>query len=79
VRSLPPFYALGPVRPVLTTTVGGIKTDINCRVLNGQGRVVLGFYAIGDGSAGGVQLLHGTYVGWSLLNRMILTDFIAKF
>lgn len=78
VLSTPPFYALGPVKPVLTTTVGGLKTDTNCRVLDGQGKTVPGLYAIGDGSAGAVQLLPGTHVGWALVSGMIAADYISK-
>lgn len=47
-----PWYA---VKCPLTYfgTVGGLKTDVNCQVLDGEGRPVEGLYAAGENANGG--------------------------
>jgi succinate dehydrogenase/fumarate reductase flavoprotein subunit len=43
----PPFYAAA-VWPVVTNTQGGLKHDVDCRVLDAFGEVIPGLYAIGE-------------------------------
>ncbi|MCL4334139.1 MAG: FAD-dependent oxidoreductase [Candidatus Thermoplasmatota archaeon] len=62
----PPFYLLGPIRPVITVTEGGIAINEKCQALNVRGEVIRGLYVIGDGSAGPLNVSHGMHLGWAL-------------
>jgi predicted oxidoreductase len=57
------------VRPVVRKTLGGIETDLSCRVVRPDGSVVPGLYAIGEaagfggGGMNGKRTLEGTLLG----------------
>lgn len=76
--SVPPFYSLGPIKPVLTTTIGGVKIDLGCRVLDREGGIIQRLYAVGDGTAGALQVFPGTHVGWALVSAMIAAESIVR-
>lgn len=76
--SVPPFYSMGPINPVLTTTIGGIRIDLECRVLNTKGGIIPGLYAVGDGTAGALQVVPGSHIGWALVSAMTAAENIAN-
>ena len=59
-------------------SLGGIQTDLGCRVLDGQGDPIYGLYAVGEcagfggGGIHGVSSLEGTF-----LSNCILTGRMA--
>lgn len=61
-----PFYLLGPFRPVVTVTEGGIAINTKCQALSVRGEVIPGLYVVGDGSAGPLNVSHGMHLGWAL-------------
>ncbi|APZ50672.1 FAD-dependent oxidoreductase [Salipiger abyssi] len=61
-----PLYALGPVRPAISTTMGGLRVDENLRVLRAGGAVVPGLYAAGSVGYGGLVIVgQGNNLGWA--------------
>jgi fumarate reductase flavoprotein subunit len=61
----PPFYAFGPVKPVLVFSGGGVKVDRDMHVLDQAGRVVPHLYACGANAEAGVFLGgHGHHLAW---------------
>jgi predicted oxidoreductase len=54
-------------------SLGGIQTDLQCRVLDGTGEPVSGLYAVGEaagfggGGAHGLRALEGTFLGGCIL------------
>ena len=72
----PPFYAI-QLFPMARKTLGGVKTDLKCRVQDGNSRVIAGLYAAGEvaGMAGGYingcAGLEGTMLGPSLFSGRV--------
>jgi fumarate reductase flavoprotein subunit len=67
-----PWVALGPVHAMLTTTEGAVKVDAQCRVLNLQGQVVPGLYAVGCMGQGGLLLRgHGLHLAWAFTSGRV--------
>jgi len=65
-------------------SLGGIQTDLQCRVLNTSGESVKGLYAIGEfagcggGGMHGIGSLEGTYLGGCVLNGVIVAKAIQS-
>lgn len=75
----PPFYALGPVRSMLTVTEGGIAIDPDCRVLRANGSVIEGLYAAGGAGQGGMQLYgHGLHIAWAFTSGRLAGQAAAR-
>lgn len=61
------------IRPVVRKTLGGIETDLACRVVRPDGSVLPGLYAIGEaagfggGGMNGKRTLEGTLLGGCIL------------
>jgi hypothetical protein len=78
----PPFYAI-PLRPLARKTLGGVRTDLRCRVLKDDGSVIRGLFASGEvaGMAGGhingSATLEGTMLGPSLFSGRVAGAFAA--
>ena len=72
----PPFSAL-QFHPLARKALGGVRTDLSCRVLDGRGAPVPGLYAAGElaGMAGGHingrAALEGTMLGPSLFSGRV--------
>ncbi len=61
-----PFHALGPAKPWIMFTEGGLGVDTALRVLDGEGRPIPGLYAAGSAGQGGLILDgHGHHLGWA--------------
>lgn len=62
----PPYHALGPAKPWLLFTEGGLRIDTELRVLDAEGEPILGLYAAGSVGQGGLILDgHGHHLGWA--------------
>jgi hypothetical protein len=67
-----PFYALGPLRPLLIFTDGGLAIDAEMRVVGTGGAPVPGLYAAGSVGQGGMLLDgHGHHLGWAFTSGRI--------
>ncbi|WP_188726380.1 FAD-binding protein [Pseudoclavibacter endophyticus] len=72
----PPFTAL-EMRLLARKTLGGVRTDLRCRVVDDKGRPIAGVFAAGEvsGMAGGringAAALEGTMLGPSLLSGRV--------
>lgn len=65
-------------------SLGGIQTDLNCRVLDQQGQAIPGLYAVGEaagfggGGIHGKSALEGSFLGSCILTGRIAAKTIAK-
>lgn len=72
----PPFYAL-QFWPLARKNQGGVRTDLQCRVLDGGGQVIPGLYAAGElcgfagGHISGTRSLEGIMIGGSLFSGRV--------
>ena len=66
----PPFFAV-QFYPISRKSMGGVKVDLSCRVLDSEDRPIAGLYAVGEvaGFAGinGKAALEGTFLGPSIV------------
>mgnify|MGYP006279553175 CR=1 FL=1 len=61
-----PYYALGPVKSWIVFSEGGLKVDMQFRVLDSKGQPIAGLFAAGSAGQGGVLLDgHGHHLGWA--------------
>jgi len=64
-----PYIALGPVRSVFVHNEGGLKVDLQHRVLDSEGEVIDGLYAVGSTGQGGLLLKgHGHHLAWAFVS-----------
>ncbi len=64
-----PWFALGPLRGVVTLTDGVLAVDTQHRVLGQDDRPIPGLYAAGSTGQGGVLLEgHGHHLGWAFVS-----------
>ncbi len=64
-----PFTALGPVRAVFVHNEGGLKVDLEHRVLNQGDKPIPGLYAAGSTGQGGLLLKgHGHHLAWAFVS-----------
>lgn len=62
----PPYIALGPVRSVFVHNEGGLRVDLEHRVLDAQGAPIPGLRAAGSTGQGGLLLKgHGHHLAWA--------------
>lgn len=72
----PPFYGI-QLLPLARKTLGGVRTDLRCTVLNAQGEPIRGLFAAGEvaGMAGGhingKGALEGTMLGPSIFSGRV--------
>lgn len=75
-----PFYAM-ELFPLSRKSMGGVVIDTSCRVLDGNGGVIPGLYAVGEltGLAGinGKAGLEGTFLGPSILTGRVAGRTVA--
>ena len=62
----PPFHALGPAKPWIVFSEGGLRIDREFRVQHRSGRPIPGLWAAGSAGQGGVLLEgHGHHLAWA--------------
>ncbi len=67
-----PFYALGPVKIMLTLCDGGLAVSDQLQVLDAEGNAIPGLYAAGSVGQGGLLLEgHGHHIGWAMTSGRI--------
>ncbi len=72
----PPFYAI-QFLPLARKNLGGVKTDLRCRVLTAEGQPIPGLYAAGElcglagGHIAGKYALEGMMIGASLFSGRV--------
>jgi len=70
--SKPPFYAIGPIRPVNLLSAGGLSVDREMRVLSQEGVPIPGLFSCGANAEAGVFLGgHGHHLAWAFGTGMI--------
>jgi len=61
-----PFYAVGPLRPGIGGSEGGIKVNTDMRVLDTEGNVIVGLFGAGATAMSGALLAgHGHALVWA--------------
>ena len=67
------WVLLGPVKSYFTTTEGGAAIDTSFRVLDEDGKLISGLYAIGQNGLGG-QILwgHGLHIAWAITSGRLV-------
>jgi uncharacterized protein len=77
----PPFYA-APMFILIRKSMGGIRVDESCRVLNAEGRPVPGLYAAGEatgfGGVNGRNGMEGAFLGPAILMGRVAAQTVAK-
>jgi flavocytochrome c len=77
----PPYYAL-PFFPLSRKSMGGVRIDLETRVLDGSGDVIPGLYAVGElagfGGINGKAGLEGTFLGPSIVTGRVAGRAILK-
>lgn len=69
---VPPFYAVGPIRPILVFSGGGLRIDHEMHVLDEAGRPIPHLYACGSNAEAGVFLGgHGHHLAWAFGTGLI--------
>ncbi len=62
-----PWVLLGPVKAYFTTTEGGVTINQQMQVLDEQGDVIPGLYAVGQNGLGGMVIWgHGLHIAWAM-------------
>ena len=70
--AVPPFYAIGPMRPVIGASEGGLKVDREMQVLDEAGSVIPRLYAAGVNGEGAAFLGgHGHHLAWAFSTGQI--------
>jgi succinate dehydrogenase/fumarate reductase flavoprotein subunit len=65
----PPFVALGPIRPYVVFTDGGLRVTERLEVIGRHGRPIPGLYAAGSVGQGGLLLNgHGHHLAWAFIS-----------
>jgi predicted oxidoreductase len=65
-------------------SLGGIATDLQCRVLTGEDRSIAGLYAVGEatgfggGGMHGLRGLEGTFLGGAILTGRVAGRSIGR-
>lgn len=76
----PPFYA-APMYILIRKSMGGIRVDMSCRVLNADGQPVPGLLASGEatgfGGLNGRHGMEGTFLGPAILMGRIAAQTVA--
>jgi succinate dehydrogenase/fumarate reductase flavoprotein subunit len=74
-----PWAILGPVKPVITTTEGGVLVNNKMQVIDTEGKAIAGLYAVGqNGMSGLVLWSHGMHLAWAFTSGRIAGEAAAK-
>jgi uncharacterized protein len=72
------------LQPMARKSLGGIQTDLGCRVMNASGEAIEGLYAVGEaagfggGGLHGKRALEGTFLGGCVFTGRIAAETIAR-
>ena len=67
-----PFIALGPIKPYVVFTDGGLRVSGRLQVVVGDGTPIPGLYAAGSVGQGGLLLYgHGHHLAWAFVSARI--------
>ena len=67
-----PYYALGPARPWVVFTEGGLRITPDLAVIGADGKPIPGLFAAGSAGQGGLLLEgHGHHLGWAFASGRI--------
>lgn len=74
-----PYYLVEQV-PRYATTLGGLVVNTNLQVINTDGEIIKGLYAIGDTAAGvrGDNSISGSDVAWSITSGYLIGKVLDK-
>ena len=62
----PPFFAIGPLKPIINFSAGGLRVDREMRVLDEEGGVIPRLYSCGANAEARVFLGgHGHHLAWA--------------
>jgi succinate dehydrogenase/fumarate reductase flavoprotein subunit len=68
----PPYIALGPIKPYVVLTDGGLRVTEQLEVIGADGAPIPGLYAAGATGQGGLLLYgHGHHLGWAFVSGRI--------
>ena len=68
----PPYIALGPIKPYVVLTDGGLRVTEQLEVIGAGGAPIAGLYAAGATGQGGLLLYgHGHHLGWAFVSGRI--------
>jgi uncharacterized protein len=77
----PPFYAI-PMGPLTRKSMGGLRVDLQCRVLTDAGIPIEGLYAVGEvtgfGGINGKAGLEGTFLAPAMFQGRAAGTYIAE-
>ena len=72
------WILLGPAKAYFTTTEGGAAVTERLEVLNREGRVIPGLYAVGQAGLGGMILWgHGLHIAWAMTSGRLAGKVLA--
>ncbi len=74
-----PYYLVEQV-PRYATTLGGLQVNTNLQVINADGSVIKGLYAIGDTASGvrGDNSISGSDVAWAITSGYLIGEVLGK-
>lgn len=68
----PPYIALGPIKPYVVLTDGGLRVTEQLEVIGADGAPIPGLYAAGSTGQGGLLLYgHGHHLAWAFVSGRI--------
>ena len=74
-----PFFALGPAKPWIVFTEGGLRVNTSLNVLDRAGNPIPGLYAAGSAGQGGLLLEgHGHHLGWAFTSGYLAGSNAAR-
>ena len=74
-----PWMILGPLKAYFTTTEGGAMVTRQLQVLDQEGTVIPGLYAVGQNGLGGMILWgHGLHIAWALTSGRLAGEAIMR-
>lgn len=74
-----PWTIIGPVKPVMTTTDGGVLVNEKMEVIDCEGQVIPGLYAVGQNGMGGLVLWsRGMHLAWAFTSGRIAGESITS-
>jgi fumarate reductase flavoprotein subunit len=73
------WLLLGPVKAYFTTTEGGAMVDRQMRVLDREGGVIPGLYAVGqNGLSGMILWSHGLHIAWAMTSGRLAGEAVMR-
>jgi len=73
------WMLLGPLKAYFTTTEGGAMVDLNLHVLDQNGAVIPGLFAVGQNGLSGMILWgHGLHIAWALTSGRLAGEAIMR-